>query len=176
MDWLAPTKRKLAKRDTAIQRWAQQQQDRVLTKPRGSHPTSGPDHMEVKVAWLCLTLCNPMDYRVHRILQVRVLEWAAVPFSKGSSQPKDRTQVSRIAGRFFTNWVTREHELMKFPNLLSYLALGYLQVQYRNSKYICFLHVVHQLYNMPYLLWESKPTKTHTHTHTHTHTTVSSQS
>lgn len=49
MDWLAPTKRKLAKRATAIQRWAQQQ-DRVLTKPRGHHPTSGLDHMEVKVA------------------------------------------------------------------------------------------------------------------------------
>ena len=49
-----------------------------------------------------------MDYTVHGILQARILEWVAYPFSKGSSQPRDRTQVSRIAGRFFTMWVTRE--------------------------------------------------------------------
>ena len=55
----------------------------------------------------CPTLCNPMDYTVYRILQARTLEWAAFPFSRGSSQPRDRTQVSHIAGRFFTSWVTR---------------------------------------------------------------------
>ena len=49
-----------------------------------------------------------MDYTVHEILQARILEWAAFPFSKGSTQHKDRTQVSRIAGRFFTSWATRE--------------------------------------------------------------------
>ena len=43
--------------------------------------------MEVKVARLCL--CDPMDYVVHGILQARVLEWIAFPFSRGSSQPKD---------------------------------------------------------------------------------------
>ena len=58
---------------------------------------------EVKVAHSCLTLCNPMDYTVHGILQARILEWVAVPFSKGSSQPRDWTQVSHIAGRFFTS-------------------------------------------------------------------------
>ena len=60
-------------------------------------------YVKVKVMQLCPTLCDPMDYTVHGILQARILEWAAVPFSRGSSQPRDRTQVSHIAGRFFTN-------------------------------------------------------------------------
>ena len=61
-------------------------------------------------SWLssCLTLCNPMDYTVHGIFQARILAWGAFPFSRGSSQPRDRTQVSCIAGRFFTIWATRE--------------------------------------------------------------------
>ena len=41
---------------------------------------------EVKVTQSCATLCNPVDYMVHGILQARILEWVAVPFSKGSSQ------------------------------------------------------------------------------------------
>ena len=101
----------------------------------------------VKVTRSCLTLCDPMDYMVHGILQARRLEWVAFPFSRGSSQPKDwtllphcgqilyqlshkasprvlewiaypsssgyswlrnRTRVSCIAGRFFTNCAIRE--------------------------------------------------------------------
>ena len=58
----------------------------------------------MKVAQSCPTLCNTMDYRVHGILQARILEWLAFPFSRGSSQPRDWTQVSRFAGGFFTNW------------------------------------------------------------------------
>ena len=54
-----------------------------------------------------------MDYTVHGILQARILEQVAFPFSRGSSQPRDRTQVSHIAGRFFTNWATREVEDIK---------------------------------------------------------------
>ena len=57
----------------------------------------------VKVTPSCPTLCNPMEYRVHGILQVRILEWVAIPFSRKSSQPRDQTQVSHIAGRFFTS-------------------------------------------------------------------------
>ena len=60
--------------------------------------------MKVKVAQSCLTLCDPMDYTVYGILQARILEWLAFPFSKGSSQPRDRTQV-HVAGRFFTSWI-----------------------------------------------------------------------
>ena len=58
----------------------------------------------MKVTHLCLTLCNPMDYTVHGILQTRILEWVAFPFSRGSSQTRDRTRVPCIAGRFFTNY------------------------------------------------------------------------
>ena len=63
---------------------------------------------EVKVTQSCLTLCNPMDYEVHGILQAKILEWIDFPFSRGSSQPGCRTRVSYIAGGFFTNWAIRE--------------------------------------------------------------------
>ena len=49
-----------------------------------------------------------MDYIVHRILQARILERVAFLFSRGSSQPRGRIQVSPIAGGFFTSWATRE--------------------------------------------------------------------
>ena len=57
--------------------------------------------VKVKVTQSCLTLCNLMDYKVHGILQARLLEWVAFPFSRGSSKPRDQTQVSHIAGGFF---------------------------------------------------------------------------
>ena len=62
---------------------------------------------ESEVAQSCPTLSTPMDCSlpgssVHGIFQARVLEWVAISFSRGSSQPKDRTQVSRIAGTHFT--------------------------------------------------------------------------
>ena len=55
-----------------------------------------------------LTLCDPIDYTVHGILRARILEWVAIPFSRGSSQLRDQTQVSHIVGGFFTNWAIRE--------------------------------------------------------------------
>ena len=67
-----------------------------------------------------------MEYTVHGILQARILEWVAVPFSRGSSQSRDQTQVSQIAGRFFTSGATREallpenictSEIPTFPSL-----------------------------------------------------------
>ena len=68
-------------------------------------PFLGVWYIEVKVkaAQSCLILCNPMNYTVHGILQARILEWVAFPFSRGSSQLRDRTQVSCIAGGFFTS-------------------------------------------------------------------------
>ena len=60
-------------------------------------------YMKVKVIQSCPTLCDPLDYTVHGILQARILEWVAYPFSSGSSQPRNRTGVSCIAGGFFTN-------------------------------------------------------------------------
>ena len=57
--------------------------------------------MKVKVTQLSLTLYNPMDYAVHEILQARIMEWIAISFSRGSSQPRDQTQVFYVscAGR-----------------------------------------------------------------------------
>ena len=62
----------------------------------------------VKVAQSYLTLCDPMDYTVHGTVQARILDWVAFPFSRGSSQLGDWTQVSCIAGGFFASWATRE--------------------------------------------------------------------
>ena len=58
---------------------------------------------EVKVAQSCPILCDTMDYTVHGILQDRMLEWVAFPFSSRSSQPRDRIQVSHKTGGFFTS-------------------------------------------------------------------------
>ena len=72
--------------------------------------------MKVKDTQSCLTLCNS-----HGILQIRILKWIAFPFSRGSSQPRDWTQVSRIAGGFFTSWATREA-----PSPTSFIVISYL--------------------------------------------------
>ena len=69
-----------------------------------------------EVAQLCLTLCDPMNYcspagsSIHGSFQATVLEWVAISFSRGSSQPRDQTQVSQISGRRFTVWATREKQ------------------------------------------------------------------
>ena len=55
--------------------------------------------MKVKFAQSCPPLCHPMDFTVHGILQVRILGWVVIPFSRGSSQPRDGAQVSRTAER-----------------------------------------------------------------------------
>ena len=62
----------------------------------------------VLVVQSCPTLCDPMDYTVHGILQIRILEQVAFPISRGSSQTRDQTQVSHIVDGFFTSWATRE--------------------------------------------------------------------
>ena len=64
--------------------------------------------LKVLVTQLCPTPCDPMDCSppgssVHEIFQARILEWVAISFSRGSSQPRDRTRVSRTAGGFFTS-------------------------------------------------------------------------
>ena len=64
---------------------------------------------EVKVAQSCLTCCDT----VHGILRATILEWVTFSFSSESSQPRDQTQVSHIAGRFFTSWATREAKLQE---------------------------------------------------------------
>ena len=71
----------------------------------------------VFVSQLCPTLCDPMDYSlpgfsVHGILQASILEWVAIPFSRGSSRPRGQTQVSPSTGRFFTIQAPREVHFM----------------------------------------------------------------
>ena len=85
---------------------------------RGSPTRLGHTHThvwKVKALFpqLCLALLPPMDYSqpsfsVHGIFQARILEWVAIPFSRESSGPRDQTQVSCTAGRFFTIWATSE--------------------------------------------------------------------
>ena len=72
-----------------------------------------PNTVKVKVAQLCPTLCDLTNYTVLGILQARILEWVAIPFAKGSSQPRYWTKVSCIAGGFFINWAIREALLLK---------------------------------------------------------------
>ena len=79
--------------------------------------------MKVLVAKSCPTLCNSRDCSlpgssVHEILRERILEWVAIPFSRESSQPKNQTRVSCIAGRFFTSWATREAPWVQVTMLL----------------------------------------------------------
>ena len=84
-----------------------------------------------EVAQSCLTLCDPMDCSLpgsslHGILQATVLEWVAISFSRGSSQPRDRTRVSCILGRHFNLWAT----LQTFPIYLLHTSYSLL---WRNS-------------------------------------------
>ena len=79
----------------------------------------GESEVKVWVAQLCPTLCNPMDggplgSSVHGIFQARILEWVAIPFSTGSSWPRDRTWVFCMAGRLFTIWTIREARIIPF--------------------------------------------------------------
>ena len=84
------------------------QADSLLSEPPGKPRFVGAAAAAAaKSLQSCLTMCNPMDcnppgFSGHGILQARILEWVALPSSRGSSRLKDRTRVSCIAGRFFT--------------------------------------------------------------------------
>ena len=83
-------------------------------------------NMIVRVCVRCSaspTLCNPVNFSppcssIHGIFQARVLEWVAISFSRRSSGPRDWTQVSCTAGRFFTHWATREALMVQLINNL----------------------------------------------------------
>ena len=82
------------------------------------------------------TLCDPMDCIVRGIFQARVLEWVAFPFSSGLSQPRNQTQVSCIAGGFFTNWAMREALFIVDWVQLQRITL-ILRVKLKNKSHIC---------------------------------------
>ena len=69
--------------------------------------------MKVKVAQLCVTLCNPMDYTVYGILQARTLEWVSFPFSRGSSQ---------LPGLLHYRWILYQLSHMRSPRILEWVA------------------------------------------------------
>ena len=79
--------------------------------------------LKVKVPQSCPTLWDPMDYTVHGILQARILEGVAFPFSRGSSQLRDRTRVSSIAGRYFTLWANQGSPSLYILRNLSFVDL-----------------------------------------------------
>ena len=83
---------------------------------------------ESEVAQSCPIGSDPMDYSlrgsfIHGIFQARILEWVAISFSRGSSQPRDRTRVSRIVDRHFTIWATREVCVIEI--MLNWMYLGF---------------------------------------------------
>ena len=85
----------------------------VKERQRGSWTRTPVDQCEIQFSSVqslshSLTVWDPMDYTVHGILQARIVEWVAIPFSRGSSQPRDRTQVFCIVEGFFPIWAIRE--------------------------------------------------------------------
>ena len=99
--------------------------------------------VKVKVAQSCPTVCNPMDYTVHGILQVRILEWVVLHFSRGSSQPKDQTWVSHIAGGFFTSWATAKPKNTGVGSL--FLLQGIFPTQESNWGLLYCRQILYQL-------------------------------
>ena len=80
--------------------------------------------VEVLVAQLCPTRCDPVDcnspgFSVHGILQARILEWIAISFSRGSSRPRDGNWISCIAGRYFIIWAIKLWGILAYPQVSS---------------------------------------------------------
>ena len=110
--------------------------------------------VKVKVAQSCPTLCNPMGYTVHGILQARILEWVAVFFSRGSSWPRNQSQVSCMEGEYFTSWATSEawDLLWIFTNITSWGGKG--ENRTNTSTYIGLLPTTISLWTKKMSLYE----------------------
>ena len=84
----------------------------------------------MKVFQSCSALCDPMDHSmpgssVHKIFQARILNWVASPFCRESTWPRDQTQVSCIAGKFFTIWASRDAHM--YNSEINYLYVCLLR-------------------------------------------------
>ena len=106
---------------------------------------------ESEIAQSCLTLCDPMDCSlsgssVHGIFQARVLEWIAISFSRGSSQPRNRIRVSRIAGRCFTVWVPPQKIPIRERILRRWQSTRRLS-SYRDNSYTIITYLMEQFWN-----------------------------
>ena len=105
-----------SKNPRAVQNYAQSTlfSRNETMKPRWQHICLQHERERAnEVTQLCPTLCDHLDcsppgFSIHGIFQARILGWVSIFFSRGSSQPRDWTQVSHIAGRCFTLWDTRE--------------------------------------------------------------------
>ena len=95
----------------------------------------GKNDAEVKVTQSCLTLCDPT--------KARILEWVAIPFSRGPFKPRDQTQFSLIASGFFASWATREAQSTVVGNL-SLLQLIF-PTQESNQSLLHCRQIVYQL-------------------------------
>ena len=99
-----------------------------------------------------------MDYTDHRILRARILEWIAIPFSRGSSQPRDRTQVCS-AGEFFTSWATRKATLVNGLLLMfqemkdSVVILQWLQKDWKTLVYPAWMNPRGSGFDFPLILY-----------------------
>ena len=115
------------------------------------------------------------------ILQERMLEWFAMPSSRGSSWPRNWTGVSCITDRFFTSWATREKRFYSFLNqrwsslrhsigILLFFEIGYALHGERNPQFLYFYHLhIYTLSVFPLLFKFSLYIYIHTHTHANTH-------
>ena len=117
------------------------------------------------VAQSCPTLCDPMDRSPSRLLwpwgfsRQRILEWVAIPSSRGSSQPKDQIQVSNIAGRFFTIW-SLSHQ--GSPRILEWVAYPFS----RGSSWPRNWTGVSCIAGRFFTSWATREAHLHTHIHT----------
>ena len=143
--------------------WVRELYSVVSLRVRNHAFSCSPDKIiryiyEGEVAQSSPTLCDPMDCSlpgssIRGILQARILEWVAISFSRGSSQPRDWTQVSRIGGRCFNLWATRKAQIYPYPYPYSYLYLyPYLSIlpgSKINHKYYiscCNTHCIWSVY------------------------------
>ena len=104
-----------------------------------------------EVTQSCPTICDPMDSSllgsaIHGIFQARILEWAAISFSRGSSQPRDRTQVSSIAHRGFTVWATRKANISIWDHYNDVSNNLLFQKKLTDTEFLLFC----EIYNLPF--------------------------
>ena len=97
--------------------------------------------VKVLVIQACPTLCDPMDYSlrgssIHGIFKARILKWAAISFSRGSSQPRDRTWVSHIVGRCFTVWAKKTKGKLQFHSCLTLMDARIFQSSQLEASYV----------------------------------------
>ena len=102
-----------------------------------------PSESESEVAQSCPTLCDPMGCSlpgssIHRIFQARILEWVAISFSRGSSQPRDWTWISCIVGRCFTIWAIR-----RVPGGAKWISKVYKQVVSWTERHIGYFFLLY---------------------------------